>query len=610
MIEQRGARFSLIGFLRDFGPLAGIYTLALGLTRPFYMGDTSSYSIAVLSFEKGLFTSYPNQFWDFGHLLWRPTGWLVYKLIGRHSAYAMAGEQLLAISTGMIAVSAAAGLASVFLVHELVGRFVTGIGRYAVSVLFLSFYAFLNYIHTGSSYIPGLMFTLLGVWLLLRAVERNRTGLWDALLSGAAFGGSVLVWVPFVLSIPAALVLAFLWPRITNAPDAKPAAARARLVAGTAVIAGLIVCSCYAAVLAHMHLNSMGEIKAWVAGSAHGWSQSKRLARMVSGLPRSFLFMGDDTIVLKRFLLRDPYARTTLLDLFRASLWKIVAFYGFCAALCWTLLRSPRGRILAIALSVCALPLFAFAVFIFEPGSPERYLPIYPFLVLGLACSLASFPSPWAAQLVLAGFLLIATTLNQVSLSSNRVEAGASGAVERARILQDKVTAEGLVAVVTLHDDLYDFTITFLFHPLNRKIHLPVYDVIPLASEGLAHWRREFARRSLDCLNQGQRVWISKRLLADRPRPEWKWTEGDDPRISWKELLPFFSQFEFGQSIGGDDGFVEVSHSAGNRNLLMSQAQQSLGRRPSPIRLARPPRPLRSSASPAEHRRRGLRCPA
>jgi len=556
--------------VRELAPVTAVYALVLLLTRPFYLGDTSGYAIAVLSQERGLFHSYPNNFWDFGHLLWRPWGWVAYQLVGRHLAYAKAGEELLAICAGMIGLNAAAGLFSVLLVHSLVGRLVQGFARFAVSLLFLSFYAFLNYAHSGTAYVPGLMFTVLGLWLLVRAVERGAFGLIEISLCGAAFAAAVLLWVPLVLSIPAALLLAFLWPRLTSSADAK--LPRLRLLLGTLLISAFIVAAVYGAVLAHMHLHSLGEVKAWIAASGHGWSQGKRLVRLVSGLPRSFLFMGEDTIALKRFVLKDPYAPTSLLELVRTTLWKLALFYAFAAALFWALLKSRIGRTIAVVLAVAFLPVLVFALFIFEPGSPERYMSLYPFVALALACALTAFPKPRAAQWVLAVFLIVTIVTNQVSLSRGRMEGLLGGAAERAGILKDRVTADGLVALATQHDDLYDFNITLLFHPLNRRGGLPLYEVVPLATEAMTRWKSEFARRSLACLQHGQSVWISRRLLAERPRPEWKWTEGDDPRISWRELPPFFRQFEFDESIGGIDGFLKLAPSPENRRLLRDQA--------------------------------------
>ena len=61
---------------------------------------------------------------------------------------------------------------------------------------------------------------------------------------------------------------------------------------------------------------------------------------------------------------------------------------------------------------------------------------------------------------------------------------------------------------------------------------------------------------------------MAKRLLSGRPRPEWGWTEGDDARISWKELSAFAQGLEADDGVGGDDGFVRLANtSLARRNL-------------------------------------------
>lgn len=556
---------------RELVPLTAIYAIAFFFTRPYFMGDTASYAIAVLNQERGRFHSFPNNFWDFGHVLWRPLGWIVHQGFTRYFLYTTPGEELLSICAGLIAVSAAAGLVSVLLLHSLAGRFVKGIARWLISLLFLSFYAFLNYVHSGSAYVPGLMCTMLGLWLLVRAVERGKPRPLDAILSGAALAASVLLWFPYVLTLPAVFVLALLWPRLTGLAAARSWRAQLPLLLGSAATAGLLVLAGYTAVLVHMHFYSPAGVKAWIAHSRHGAVPTKRLLRFGSGLPRSFLFMGDDTLAFKRFLFKDPYAPTSLLQLIGASLWKVFLFYVFAAALAWALLKSSLGRTFAIALAAAAVPVFVFAVFLFEPGSPERYLQLYPFLALAIACSIAGVGKMRPAHFVIGAFAIIAIATNQLSLSRGRSEARFAKAAERARALKGKVSEDGLVVVVTQHDDLFDFSMTDVFHPANRGTVFPFYDVVPFGSVDLPRWKSEFARQSLSPLENGEAVWISKRLLVDRPRPEWNWTEGDDPRVSWKDLPAFFRQLEQAESIGGEDGFFKLAPSAANRTLLRQQ---------------------------------------
>jgi hypothetical protein len=42
------------------------------------------------------------------------------------------------------------------------------------------------------------------------------------------------------------------------------------------------------------------------------------------------------------------------------------------------------------------------------------------------------------------------------------------------------------------------------------------------------------------------------------PTASWKWAEGDDPRLHWKDFPEYFAQVDVGPPVGGEDGFVEV----------------------------------------------------
>jgi hypothetical protein len=73
-----------------------------------------------------------------------------------------------------------------------------------------------------------------------------------------------------------------------------------------------------------------------------------------------------------------------------------------------------------------------------------------------------------------------------------------------------------------------------------------------------ARWRDEMAIRLDRAWAQGGHVWISRRAFVKSPARSWKWAEGDDPRLHWKEFPEYFSQVDVGPPVGGEDGFVEV----------------------------------------------------
>jgi hypothetical protein len=59
-------------WLRTFGPAALAYLIATALTSAHFWGDSVDYAAGVV-------TGW--DFWDFGHLLWRPLGWLLTRLV-------------------------------------------------------------------------------------------------------------------------------------------------------------------------------------------------------------------------------------------------------------------------------------------------------------------------------------------------------------------------------------------------------------------------------------------------------------------------------------------------------------------------------------------------
>lgn len=54
--------------LRPYGYLLGVHILVTWQTQPVFQGDTSGYVTSIVARLSGMYL----EFWDFGHLLWRP----------------------------------------------------------------------------------------------------------------------------------------------------------------------------------------------------------------------------------------------------------------------------------------------------------------------------------------------------------------------------------------------------------------------------------------------------------------------------------------------------------------------------------------------------------
>ena len=548
---------------------AAAFFLVLVATRAFYLGDTMKY-VAEIVPSYGLSPTAPgNRLWEFGHLLWRPLGWLLLKVLAPVLVPITGWEPSLVCAFGLMAVSIVCGLLTVLLWYSLANEIAgSNAVAFLVALAFGCANAFLTYTHSGSSYVPGLLCVTLGVWVL----RKRRVVRTAAALAALA----TLLWVPYVFSVPGMLFIG-LWPLAGPAAVKDVVAAEnLRFLAHFVLVFLLCLVLGFGLGAWGAHIDSAAQAKAWVSDASHGWQQNSRLLRMGTGLPRTFLFMGRDGVLYRRFLRRDPYAPVSVLDLVQASLWKVVLFNIFVLALLYELWRSRRWGVL-LALAMGAAPVLLFAVLVFEPGSPERYLPAYPFVVMAVASALRGFPgSRRPAQLAVAVFLCAMIAANLYYM--NRISIGRedSAALSRIEGLKRRLPANSLVAIVTNLDTIEEIVGRVPFHAINRPIPFRLYDVVEPSTARLPQWREDFARYALAAWSQGAEVWVSKRFTRAGPLPQWNWVEGDDKRISWKEIPTFFAPLETDAETGGTDGFSRVKYSDRNVSLLTAAVRPVL----------------------------------
>lgn len=543
---------------------AAVYVLATWLTNAFYMGDTSFYGAMVANVSGGKSyqlweTSGNYSLWEFGHLLWRPLGVVVFPLL-RPVARLSVGSDL---SPGAVFVTVAlnwlSGLLSVVLMSALVGRVCDSRWRvHVVTVAFIFTQAFLNYTQTGCSYVPGLAFLLLGLFLLVRDGERVERPLRTALLAGLALTCAVGLWVPYLWAVPAAVLAPLVLYGWKNRRQWK-------LSVYAALAFGLFTGVLFIAVAVGIGIYSVGGFREWVLSSSHHLVQNRGLPQVVFGLARSFISMGNDNIGFKRYLLHDPYSPVSLVDLFRLSLWKLALFYLFLAAIFVNLSRSTFGRRLLFLLLVSGLPVLGFAL-AWQGTVMERYLPWFPFLFPALAYSLADRRAFRSGKAITLIFIAAMIVTNFAAMRRDVLERREEAAAVRVRELQPLVKPQGIVLVGK--DELENFVRDFPFNPVNYHNDLRVYSFLPLGMPQLTRWREDVARRTFKAWQEGGDVFVSRRMFAAQPRPEWDWVEGADPRVRWAEVYDFFSQLETGQALGGEDGFVLLPHTPQNEQFL------------------------------------------
>src|SRR6185369_6535307 len=290
------------------------------------------------------------------------------------------------------------------------------------------------------------------------------------------------------------------------------------------------------------------------------------LPRMLFGFARSFIHLGNDGVLFKRFLLHDSLNPVSAIDLVRFSLWKLMLFYLALAAVgLGLLLASVRRMLLLVVLT--ALPLLAFAAK-FDGGAVERYLPIYPVIFLAFGWMLAQSQLPRILKVVPVLFFCVAIFVNSSVMARVVLNRQKQSTSERVQAVVPRLKPNSWLVTTHLQDDLVNFQASFPFEPINRHNIYHVYPLVWLNQDQAANWQEEFAANMLKAWEKGGDVWVSVRMLNPRPEPQWNWVEGDDPRVKWNDIYQFFEQFETSDVGSGTDGFMLLEKSEANEQLL------------------------------------------
>lgn len=549
--------------LRVHGLVILLFAAVAIFTQPYYQGDTLDYVRSVQAHEAGRPSQGIDPLWEFGHLLWRPSGWLAAMVV---TPFWPGEPRHLVLTRAFMLISMLAALGTVIVTNALALRI--GASRrtaflVAAGVLFAN--AFLNYMGTGNAYVTGLFFLMLALHIVVGGVSRDSVR--RPLCAGVVLALSALFWFPYVLVFPAVALAPVLMAG--NAAERRKAVLKAVLLTLACSVALIGV---YVSGAAAAGISTTAQARQWIASSSHGWAPNRNLLRLGFGVPRSFVEMQDQGREIKRYLFKDPYAPTPLTAII-PGLALAGLIWAALAAIVLPLAAIRERRRILLLLLAAAVPIGVFALFLFEAGSPERYMPLYPFLVI--AAAVASSPSersrwPQAARAGGATLLLIMIAANGYATSLPRASARQNSQVRRLGDVPHRLDKGGFIAIATNRDPLMLFSKSYPFHPLNRQGALPIYEVVEVANKRASMWRENFAAKTLATWARGGEVWVSRRVLAERPRPEWQWVEGDDPSISWKDIPSWFNQFTYDSYSDEEDGLARLPNSEENRRIIES----------------------------------------
>ena len=541
-----------------------IYALSVWFTSSLNIGDTPVYVDAILRVLGGGSTRFWDEggflsFWEFGHLLWRPLGWLSFNLL---EPFMSGIDRRAGVTLTLLIINWLFGLLAVFSLHALVFQLTRNSwAAFAAATAFIFSNAFLNYVQSGCSYVPGLGLLLLGLYLMVNPGVEKEPSRWKAIMAGAALAGAIGMWFPYFCAIPAALASPLILIGIT-----RPLL---RNVIMATLTTALLTIFIYGVSIRALGLGSISDVRRWAASSSHSVTENRGGTRIVFGIPRSLINMGTDSVFFKRFLTRDTYNPVGLFDLGRRSLWRIGFAYLFLLASLVGLYTSRGGRRVIVLFLFNAVPVLAFAFF-FAGGVLERYFPMFPMIFVSFGyCLGARETNQWILRILVA-FMVVASAVNAISLSNRVVDAEREATVARVRDLFLLVN-ENTPVFVPPQDQLWGSVGRLKFEQQIAS-NFRVDPIAILGTAQVPRWRTDFARQTLTAWDQKQDVWISKRFFSRYPKSEWNWTEGEDKRITWAELNEFFAPLETNTSVDGEDGFLRLSLTENNKRLLAGYA--------------------------------------
>lgn len=541
--------------------LVALYLLLLAVTRTLDQGDTPGYAVDIVAALHGQLTS----LWEFGHPLWRPLGFAILRIIIAGSGAAIAQNHatlLVAAVRTLTWVAASSGAAAVMVFRLWLGRL--GVPRMPAAAATVGFYSaagFIGYAQTGSAYVPALAMLVLGLYALA-ADDRGRTVRTVATAS-IAFAAAVLLWVPMVLGIPGAALSMILLRGMDRS--------RVRVAVLVCLISGCLTVVVYLVIIRAAGLRSIHDVRVWMANASHGIVGIGGVPRAAMGFARSIVNMGQLGIMVKRLLIHDPFNPPTSLDIVRAGFARMVMFYVALGGMCVVLARRPTGRRVLVFAACSAAPVFAFALH-WQGGDLERYLAIYPalFAAAAYAMSMLSAPSIRAlAPVAIAAMCVI----NVGAIERNKSD-------RECRLLANRLaaiprTSGGPTIVISPHglDDIVMMNVRCPTSPTVTDSSAPEVRGLVMSNTAASYeWRSWLATQTKRAWIAGGHVWVSRRAFAAAPAASWRWAEGDDPRLSWREFPDYFKHVDFGPPVGGTDGFVELLPTERTRAFIADRA--------------------------------------
>jgi hypothetical protein len=134
-------------WLRNSGLGVFVYVLATIFTDAHFTGDTNDYVQSIVFYSRGQYY----EFWEFGHALWRPLGWLLTRAMYPITRHIVGADLTVNATLVLTMISWTAGLVSVVTLAAILRRF--NIRPWIINLTVVAFvvsHGFLNFAQTGA----------------------------------------------------------------------------------------------------------------------------------------------------------------------------------------------------------------------------------------------------------------------------------------------------------------------------------------------------------------------------------------------------------------------------------------------------------------------------
>ncbi len=524
--------------LRVILAAVAVSVLILAITTPENTGDARDYAHDVATAPSSGSTTLLEP----GHLLWRPLGVILREAIGGFSPGRAASirdaQNMLAVVSRVATVLLATCIGLMTL--ALVGSVPAGVAGATLAALGA---CVVNYGQAGVAYVASAALTSLAV--LLGTTGPPAARLPRAAAAGILLALSVLLWLPFILVIPAALVAIYQLP-----PPGNVSRRRAALTATMAC--ALVGIPVYLVAAAANNIESIPGFVHWIGQSSHGISRPG-VARVVLGMSRSFVNMGNDGSEVRRYLVGDSLNPVTRAELATLSLWpKIALFYLALGCVAWFALQRDRGRELLLCFLVAMVPVMALGV-AWSGGEEERYLPLYPFLfplVVWAAWSAARERQrlvPTAVAVFGSLLMINLWALGPVVAHRRSVAQGS-----RLGCVAPMLSANAVIVVPHMGDPLVTFDRDRLTEP-PRSAETRILFLLPSTLRPGEAWEETLAYWVQEATSAGGRVFVPAYVVDSVP-PRWAaWVEGEEYGVRWSEVRKAFAALEMKRPCEGTE---------------------------------------------------------